>query len=477
MTRKISTFIFIGLIFTVIAWMLDKSSVVTVDWRNYHEILSVPELMLLVLVLVLVIDLCNRFCRKIFKLQVKEAYKASYLENEFKENAAIDVLADKISEKIVIERRDFDKSLLLVLRAMTAITAGDMDEARFHLKNLKKVIGNDPIIDVLKMKIYKGEKNYDKMEELSEKIMKNRDIRIIGMKAAIEAQMEKKEFKEALETANRAFELRQDLYWIIESAFELRAQVHDWEGALQVLDSGRKKKIIPLDKYNKMKAIILFERARDFQRAGDEVKFFKFCSQAVEADDTLVPAALALAEYYKNTDNQIRKAADVLLKVWKKNPTDDVAYAYLDLRHQNDMNAKIRDMEELAAKNLRRPSLNNRILAELCAQAGRWTQAKEEMEIFLINNPCTKKICSLIAEYENIFSHNKREAKSWKDKYKDCADDAAWICSECGEITEKWHSVCPRCKAFGADRWHLYVEKEKPVVMTVDDGRDDEEEE
>ena len=164
MTRKISTFIFIGLIFTVIAWMLDKSSVVTVDWRNYHEILSVPELMLLVLVLVLVIDLCNRFCRKIFKLQVKEAYKASYLENEFKENAAIDVLADKISEKIVIERRDFDKSLLLVLRAMTAITAGDMDEARFHLKNLKKVIGNDPIIDVLRMKIYKGEKDFDKME-------------------------------------------------------------------------------------------------------------------------------------------------------------------------------------------------------------------------------------------------------------------------------------------------------------------------
>ena len=58
MTRKISTFIFIGLIFTVIVWMLDKSSVVTVDWRNYHEILSVPELMLLVLVLVLFIDIC-----------------------------------------------------------------------------------------------------------------------------------------------------------------------------------------------------------------------------------------------------------------------------------------------------------------------------------------------------------------------------------------------------------------------------------
>ena len=74
------------------------------------------------------------------------------------------------------------------------------------------------------MKIYKGEKNYDKMEKLSEKLMKNADIQMVGMKAAVEAQMEKKEFKVALATVNKAFELRQDLYWIIESAYELRAK-------------------------------------------------------------------------------------------------------------------------------------------------------------------------------------------------------------------------------------------------------------
>ena len=477
MTRKISTFIFIGLIFTVIVWMLDKASVVTVDWRSYHEILSVPELMLLVLMFVLVIDVCNRICRKIFNLQVREAYKASYLENEIKENAAIDVLAGKISEKIVIDRKDFDKSLLLVLRAMTAITAGDMNEARFHIKNLKKVIGNDPIIDVLKMKIYKGEKNYDKMEELSARIMKNSDIQIVGMKAAVEAQMEKREFKEALATANRAFELRQDLYWIIESAFELRAKAQDWEGALQVLDAGRKKKIIPADKYKRLKAIVLFERAKDFQKTGDEVNFFKFCSQAVEADDTLVPAAVALAEYYKNTDNQVRKAADILLRVWKKNPTDEAAYAYLDLYHHNDVNAKIQNMESLAMSNSLRPSLNNRILAELCAEAGKWKKAKGELEIFLINNPCTKRVCSLIAEYEEVFNKNKKEAKSWKDKYKNCAEDSGWVCEECGEKTAEWHSVCPKCKAFGAEKWHLYVEQDKQEADMSNDGYEDEDEE
>lgn len=74
----------------------------------------------------------------------------------------------KTAKKIIIDRKDFDRSLLLVLKAMTAITAGDMTEARQHIRTLKQVIGKDPIIDVLMMKIYKGEKNYDKMEKLSE---------------------------------------------------------------------------------------------------------------------------------------------------------------------------------------------------------------------------------------------------------------------------------------------------------------------
>ena len=36
MTKKISTFVFLGLIFTVIVWMLDKESVATVNWRDYE---------------------------------------------------------------------------------------------------------------------------------------------------------------------------------------------------------------------------------------------------------------------------------------------------------------------------------------------------------------------------------------------------------------------------------------------------------
>ena len=474
MTRKISTFIFIGLIFTAFAWVLDKHGVVTITWMGERSIFSVPEFMLLVLLFVAVVDFINRIFRRLVKLQVKEVYKNT-LPGNLSESDAIDVLAGKISEKIVIDRQDFDSAFLLVLKAMTSVTAGDMKAARDNLKALKKIIGNDPIIDVLKMKIYKGEKDFDKMEKLSAKLIKNQDVQMVGMKAAVEAQMEKREFSEALRTANKAFELRQDLYWVIESAFELRAKAQDWDGALQVLDAGHKKKLVPEVRYKRLKAIVLYEMAREYQAKNDEVNFFKCASQAISADETLVPAALLMAKYYVENDNQYRKAAKVLTTAWKKNPVDELAYAYLDLWPEEEILDRIQRMESFAMLNGKRPSLNNRIMAELCAQAGLWTKAEGEIEVFLINNPATKKICEIAAKYEQYYKKDKEAAQDWRKKAKNCAEDSQWVCKNCGAAHGEWHSVCPECTAFGQGMWHLYVEKDEPEIDDVNETEEEEE--
>ncbi len=476
MTRKISTFIFIGLILTLAAWMYDKSSIVSVYWNGAYSKYSLPEFMLLVLLFVAVVDFVNRILRKLFNTQLKEVYKNSIQNSRQDEDASIDVLATKISDKIVMNRKDFDNSLLLVLRAMTSVTAGDMKEARENLKTLKRIIGNDPIIDVLKMKIYKGEKDFDKMEKLSAKLMKNESMQIVGMKAAVEAQMKKKEFTEALKTANKAFELRQDLYWVIESAFELRAKAKDWDGAMQVLDAGTRKKIISPVKAKRFKAVVLYEMAMDAKAKSDDVNFFKCCSQAIVTDPTMVPAALAMAQYYKENDNQYRKAAKVLIEAWKKNPVDELAYAYLDLWPNDDILARIRRMDAFAFYNSLRPSLNNRIIAELSAKAGLWGKARGEVELFLINNPCTKKVCDIVVKYENEFTKDKVAAKEWKARLDTCAKDSVWVCEDCGEETSEWASVCSNCGAIGRSKWHLYVDENiaEPQVVENDDEDDDE---
>ncbi len=473
MSKKIYGFIIIGLIFTLIVWMVDPNASVNINFMTKTHPLSLTQAMSLVLLALISIDIINTLLNKLFAKQITEAYRFALNDANTDESAAIDALASRISKKLVIDRQDFDQAMLLVLKAMTTITEGDMDEAKKTMKSLKKIIGNDPILDLLQMKIYKGEKDFNKMDKLSAKLMKNEDVQMVGLKAAVESQMQKKDFKDALNAANKAFALRQDLYWVIESAFELRARSGDWEGAMQVFDAGVRKKIIPQAKQKKIKSIVLFELAKQAKEAGNETKFFKFCSQAFDTDKTLAVAAIELANHYIQDDNQVRKAANVLTTAWKKNPIDVIAYKYLELFADKKDKDKIARMEKFALSNAKRPSLNNRILAELCSKAGLWKKAKGEIEVFLINNPATRAICKIIAQFEEEFNKDKKAAKSWKDKTKTSPQDALWVCNHCQHEHKDWHAVCSHCGTFGELRWHLYVDDDDENDIFSDGFTDD----
>ena len=70
--------------------------------------------------------------------------------------------------KMILSHSQFDEAAILIVKAMGDISSGMLNEARRHLVNLRKIIGNDAILDILMLKIYKAEKNFDKMEQISQ---------------------------------------------------------------------------------------------------------------------------------------------------------------------------------------------------------------------------------------------------------------------------------------------------------------------
>ena len=118
-------------------------------------------------------------------------------------------------------------------------------------------------------------------------------------------------------------------------------------------------------------------------------------------------------------------------------------------------------METLALTNGKNPSVNNIMLSELYCKANLWAKAKSEFEIFLINNPATKKLAKTIAYYEKKANNNEQAATNWKKKSLNCVDDNMWVCSVCGKVSSKWHSYCKKCGETGSFKWHLFAIKEK----------------
>lgn len=386
------------------------------------------------------------------------------------EKETLSSLRSAAENKIVLTRDQFDEAAILIVQTMSAIKAKKMNDARRQLVNLRKIIGNDAIIDILLLKIYKGEKNFDKMEELSQKLMQNENIQLVGMKASIEAQIEKKEFTEALKTVNQAFEVRQDLYWVIASAFLLRAKNNDWLGALEVLDAGIEKNITPQPKAARLKSIALYELAMQAKQEKDNTKFYKFITQALQENSRLVPAALELAAYYVQNDKQIRKAETVLNSIWCENPTYEIAEAYLALYPKDTKAEKIQRMERLALANNKCPSLNNLILAELYVSAKKIAKARSECNLFLLKNPATQKIADLLDKLDGKSAKNNNEKSGIVDSIKshlgnfgkiesEYPKDFQWVCANCGHVSDKWEAICPQCGEIGRSYWHLYVDK------------------
>ncbi len=459
-------------------WMFDHKSSVGIAFSGDTYTLSFTEALFCLFIFFLGMEAFVFLLRFIIKMLENDVLISNHAFQGDKES--IEVIQGAAGEKIVLSRNQFDEAAILIVKTMSAITAGIMNEARRHLVALRKIIGDDAIIDILMLKIYKGEKNFDKMELLSQKLMQNEDIQLVGMKAALEAQMKKKEFTEALKTVNQAFEVRQDLYWVLSSAFVLRAKNNDWIGALEVLEAGIDKRITPEQKATRLKSVALYELAKQALAENDKTRFFKFITQALNENSKLVPAALDLADYYVKYDNQVRKAEKVLCDMWCNNPTYEVALAYLRLFPKDTKAEKIQRMEKLALANSKRPSLNNLVLAELYLKAKKYAKAKTECKIFLLKNPATQKIAEMIGELDSrqhkrddkakgiVHSLTQKIAGLGKTVTLDnCPKDFQWVCANCGHIENHWEPICPECGEVGRNYWHLYVDKESTAVEEI----------
>lgn len=370
----------------------------------------------------------------------------------------ITVQTSRSNANTAVSKKDADEAMLFVLKTMTATTEGDLSAARKYLTKLKKLIGQSVLTDILELKIFKGEKNFDAVEKLSFKLSKNKDAELVGLKALIETSSNKNDFEKALLSANKAFQARQDLYWVIENAFLLRARSADWDGALEVLEAGFKKKLVSSEKYNELKAIALYALSLKQTKDNKHFNALKCLRQACHLAPDFVPAALDLAAYFKK-NNQLEQAKKTLINIWRRNPTYAVAKTYLGLFDDKSPLEQVLRLENLALLNHKNPSLNNFLLAEYDMKAKLYDKARSEFEVFLINNPATKKIIELIEKYEKTVNHNPKAAESWHKRSSSCADDCLWVCSHCKNTSLKWKPFCSKCGTFNPFSWFLCVKK------------------
>jgi HemY protein len=195
--------------------------------------------------------------------------------------------------------------------------------------------------------------------------------------------------------ADAALKASKTSSWPFQYAFDLAVQAGDWEGAMDALDIGDKRKLIDDRIAKRRRAVLMTAQAQKLERDRHPDKAADMAQKAFRIAPAFAPAG-AMAARLLAGEGKGERAAAILEEAWENGPHPALAHAFRDLVPDESREARAVRMNELISK--RRDSRESKIvMAELAMERGDWGAAQNALEDAYRENP-SSRICILFAQ-------------------------------------------------------------------------------
>ncbi|MBL8548797.1 MAG: tetratricopeptide repeat protein [Hyphomonadaceae bacterium] len=277
---------------------------------------------------------------------------------------------------------------------LIAAEAGEFDDARRHAAKAEDLIEEPRLAKLLEARAAEVSGDVAGAERAYSGMLGNEDTELLGRKGLLQAALKRGDRISAMSHAEAALRLSKTSTWPFQSLFDLKVQAGDWEGAIEALDQGEKRKLIEDRVARRRRAVLLTaaanraERERRMDRASD------LAQKAFRLVPGFAPAA-AMSARMLVAEGKAERAAAVLEEAWENAPHPVLAHAYRDLKVGEGASERLARMQSLADR--RRDSRESRIvLAELSMERGDWAGAQAALEDAYREFP-SARICTLFA--------------------------------------------------------------------------------
>ena len=360
----------------------------------------------------------------------------------FASRFASDARAERIAKNKVAKEMD---RYVLLAKGMTALSAGDVASAEKMQKQISKKFEDDVSkTTAFEAQLAEARNELPKALALYSELTKIPETRLLGMRGVIRLNRLTGNLSAALDACKVLLDEKDPPSWVVSEAFELQIQEKRWNDALSTLEKGRKQGVFDKKTARHLKACVLLEEANCTEDAAEKERLVHL---AADADETLMQAALGVAQY-NILKGQIRKARSILFDLWKKSPCMAVYETYLELYASASPIDVVKSVEELIAENPE-TVLNQYVLADSSFRAHLWGQAKTSVEKYLEVCPNSKKALLLAAEIaEN--DRDEKAAADFRERASLAETEAPYRCGVCHTEFSEWHTVCPVCRTLGA---------------------------
>jgi len=349
--------------------------------------------------------------------------------------------------------RKRDRGYQALSTGLIAAGAGDAAAARRMHARTKGLLRADqePLIHLLEAQAAMIEGRYDEARQTFERMVDDPETRKLGLRGLYLEARRLGANEAARQYAERAAETAPALPWAAEATLEYRSQAGDWDEALKLL--GDRPAGSPEEKkaHARRKAVLLTARAADRFDA-DPKGAREDASQALKLVEDFVPAGLIAAKAWLREDN-VRKAAHVLDRLWKATAHPDVAKLYVRARSGDSAADRLKRAEKLEAM---RP--NNAealyVVAEAALEMRDFDRARAKAEASARLSP-RESAFLLLADIEDAETGDQGRIRHWMNQALKAPRDPAWTAD--GITSAEWRAVSPVTGRLDAFAWKTPV--------------------
>lgn len=357
-------------------------------------------------------------------------------------------------------------------KGMVAVAAGDTQEANRHAKKADALLKDPGLTMLLSAQAAQLEGDEQAASRFFETMSRTKGMEFLGLRGLLNQAIAQGETDEALDLAKRAHRLKPKTQWLATNLFDLQVEKGQWAEAETTLTASLKNKVVAADQGRRHKGILLIERAREAEAAGQSDAAIKLLTQALKQDATLAPATISLAALLQKGAKR-RKALSVIEDTWGRHPHPELYELYRDIQGEPDALKRVNLAKKLAAYSPNHPE-SKLAIATACLEARLWGEARDQLNALLTESP-TARVCTLMAQLEESEHNDLSAARSWLHKATEAPLNPAWVCSTCGDVSHDWSAVCPKCGGFDTKHWQTpsqaviaQIEKvEEPVEVEL----------
>ncbi|MDO9459824.1 MAG: heme biosynthesis HemY N-terminal domain-containing protein [Alphaproteobacteria bacterium] len=347
-----------------------------------------------------------------------------------------------------------NNGITALTQGMTAIAAGDPDDARRFAARAERLLNGAPLALLMQAQAAQLRRDEGAARGYFQSMLAAPGTEFLGVRGLLAQAMRQGDMAYAGRLVDRAMSLQPKSPWLIRNKFEIECATGAWSQARETLGRAVQNKLITKAERTRRQAVLAYAEAAETFGKGDETQALVAAQTALKGAPDLIPAAILAARILAQSGKP-DKAGKLIEKTWARSPHPDLATAYAALvPNETPAQRNVRTRRLISANP---DHLESRLLgAETALAASETAHARELLKplIGTEDSPdASPRASMLMAQLAQAQGLGPQEAQRWLARAPLATPDPAWQCQACGKQAPAWRISCLACGEFDSIQW------------------------